>query len=75
MVNVYWKLEIIFSHEQENWTGVIEECTKAIDLNQRYVKALHRRAKAFDKIGKKENCLEGNSITWEAFSAFAVPCY
>ncbi|XP_076803678.1 mitochondrial import receptor subunit TOM70-like isoform X2 [Clavelina lepadiformis] len=42
----------------ENWEGVVKECSCAVALNQRYVKALHRRSKAFEKLGKKESCLE-----------------
>lgn len=30
----------------KKWSAVKDDCTKALELNPRYVKALHRRAKA-----------------------------
>uniref|UniRef100_H2YR21 Mitochondrial import receptor subunit TOM70 n=1 Tax=Ciona savignyi TaxID=51511 RepID=H2YR21_CIOSA len=42
----------------ELWEDVVVECSAAVKLNQGYVKALHRRSKAYEKLDKKENCLE-----------------
>uniref|UniRef100_F6R6J0 Mitochondrial import receptor subunit TOM70 n=1 Tax=Ciona intestinalis TaxID=7719 RepID=F6R6J0_CIOIN len=44
--------------KMERWGDVVYECTAAINLNQRYVKALHRRSKAYERLDQKENCLE-----------------
>ncbi|XP_078490268.1 mitochondrial import receptor subunit TOM70-like isoform X2 [Ciona intestinalis] len=44
--------------KMEHWGDVVYECTAAINLNQRYVKALHRRSKAYERLNQKENCLE-----------------
>eukprot|EP00794_Sanderia_malayensis_P011323 gene11323-12509_t len=38
--------------------NVIEDCSKAIELNPKYTKALARRAKTFETLGKKIDCLE-----------------
>ncbi|XP_077968022.1 mitochondrial import receptor subunit TOM70-like [Styela clava] len=47
------------AHEKlENWQAVIDECTKAIELNPRYVKALFRRSRALETLGRKSECLE-----------------
>lgn len=40
------------------WTKVIGDCTKALDLNQKYVKALQRRARAYEKNENYEKSLE-----------------
>ncbi|KAL3213295.1 hypothetical protein MRX96_035530 [Rhipicephalus microplus] len=42
----------------KNYTAVITDCTKAIDLNFQYVKALHRRAKAYEVVNELDKCLE-----------------
>lgn len=39
-----------------------QDCTKAVELNPKYVKALFRRAKAHEKLDNKKECLEGESI-------------
>lgn len=36
-----------------------QDCTKAVELNPKYVKALFRRAKAHEKLDNKKECLEG----------------
>lgn len=38
---------------------MISDTSKALDLNKNYVKALYRRAKAYEEIGELEKCLEG----------------
>ncbi|XP_037572842.2 mitochondrial import receptor subunit TOM70 isoform X4 [Dermacentor silvarum] len=42
----------------KNYTAVIADCTRAIDLNFQYVKALHRRAKAYEVVDELDKCLE-----------------
>lgn len=44
---------------QKNFQEVIEDCSKALELNSKYVKALFRRAKAFEMVQEKMKCLEG----------------
>jgi len=44
--------------KQENWPGVILECTEATKLHPRYTKAFLRRAKAHDKLSNLEQALE-----------------
>ncbi|XP_069060849.1 mitochondrial import receptor subunit TOM70 isoform X2 [Pleurodeles waltl] len=47
------------AYEQlQKWEDVIQDCTKAVELNPRYVKALFRRAKAHEKLDNKKQCLE-----------------
>ncbi|XP_069496091.1 mitochondrial import receptor subunit TOM70 [Ambystoma mexicanum] len=47
------------AYEQlQKWEDVIQDCTKAVGLNPRYVKALFRRAKALEKLDNKKQCLE-----------------
>ena len=46
---------------QMKWTEVVQDCSKAVDLNPRYVKALFRRAKALEKQDNKKECLEGET--------------
>uniref|UniRef100_A0A4X2L3Z3 Translocase of outer mitochondrial membrane 70 n=1 Tax=Vombatus ursinus TaxID=29139 RepID=A0A4X2L3Z3_VOMUR len=42
----------------QKWKEVAQDCTKAVELNPRYVKALFRRAKAHEKLDNKKECLE-----------------
>lgn len=42
----------------QKWKEVAEDCTKAVELNPKYVKALFRRAKAHEKLDNKKECLE-----------------
>ncbi|KAL1023423.1 hypothetical protein UPYG_G00040640 [Umbra pygmaea] len=37
---------------------VVQDCTHAVDLNPRYIKALFRRAKALERLDNKKECLE-----------------
>uniref|UniRef100_A0A8C4W3U1 Translocase of outer mitochondrial membrane 70 n=1 Tax=Gopherus evgoodei TaxID=1825980 RepID=A0A8C4W3U1_9SAUR len=47
------------AHEQlQKWKEVAQDCTKAVELNPKYVKALFRRAKAYEKLDNKKECLE-----------------
>uniref|UniRef100_A0AAR2ITC5 Mitochondrial import receptor subunit TOM70 n=1 Tax=Pygocentrus nattereri TaxID=42514 RepID=A0AAR2ITC5_PYGNA len=44
--------------QQAKWTEVVQDCSQAVEMNPRYVKALFRRAKALEKLDKKKECLE-----------------
>ncbi|NWX75961.1 TOM70 protein, partial [Alca torda] len=47
------------AYEQlQKYTEVAQDCTKAVELNPKYVKALFRRAKAHEKLDNKKECLE-----------------
>lgn len=50
---------MLFFCPQQKWTEVAQDCTKAVELNPKYVKALFRRAKAHEKLDNKKECLEG----------------
>jgi len=42
----------------KKWDAVEGDCTKAIELNPKYIKALHRRARAYENLKQLELCLE-----------------
>uniref|UniRef100_H3CZ92 Mitochondrial import receptor subunit TOM70 n=1 Tax=Tetraodon nigroviridis TaxID=99883 RepID=H3CZ92_TETNG len=44
--------------QQMKWTEVVQDCSQAVELNPRYIKALFRRAKALEKLDNKKECLE-----------------
>ncbi|XP_057698319.1 mitochondrial import receptor subunit TOM70 [Corythoichthys intestinalis] len=44
--------------QQMKWTEVVQDCSEAVKLNPRYIKALFRRAKALEKLDNKKECLE-----------------
>lgn len=47
------------AYEQlKRWDKVEDDCTKALELNAKYTKALHRRARAYENLKKLELCLE-----------------
>ena len=47
------------AYEQlKRWEKVEEDCTKAVALNSKYTKALHRRARAYENLKNLELCLE-----------------
>lgn len=43
---------------QKNYIAVKKDCTKALELNPKYAKALLRRARALEQIGDLEAALE-----------------
>uniref|UniRef100_A0A8C6MMD7 Translocase of outer mitochondrial membrane 70 homolog A (S. cerevisiae) n=1 Tax=Nothobranchius furzeri TaxID=105023 RepID=A0A8C6MMD7_NOTFU len=43
---------------EQQWTEVVQDCSQAVELNPRYIKALFRRAKALEKLDNKKECLE-----------------
>ncbi|XP_055500995.1 mitochondrial import receptor subunit TOM70 [Leucoraja erinacea] len=44
--------------QQLKWKEVVQDCSKAVELNPKYIKALYRRAKAYEKLDNKKECLE-----------------
>ncbi|CAB4005281.1 Mitochondrial import receptor subunit TOM70 [Paramuricea clavata] len=47
------------AHEQlKNYDDVISDCKQALQYNKRYTKAYLRRAKAYEKLDQKQNCLQ-----------------
>ena len=51
----------------EDWDAVIKDCTSALSLDKAYVKALTRRANAFERKGGLDNLFEslcGTSISF-----------
>ncbi|TVK90619.1 TBC1 domain family member 23 [Bagarius yarrelli] len=44
--------------QQSKWTEVVEDCSQAVEMNPRYVKALFRRARALERLDNKKECLE-----------------
>lgn len=47
------------------WTEVVQDCSQAVELNPRYIKALFRRAKALEKLDNQKECLEGTRPLFE----------
>lgn len=47
---------------QMKWTEVVQDCSEAVKLNPRYIKALFRRAKALERLDNKKECLEGETL-------------
>uniref|UniRef100_A0A3B4B9A8 Uncharacterized protein n=1 Tax=Periophthalmus magnuspinnatus TaxID=409849 RepID=A0A3B4B9A8_9GOBI len=55
------------AYEQlSKWTEVVQDCSKAVELNPRYIKALFRRAKALEKLDNKKEYVTAVCIL-EAF--------
>lgn len=52
------------------WTEVVQDCSQAVELNPRYVKALFRRAKALEKLDNKKECLEGKTLGFSSKTLF-----
>ena len=44
---------------QKNYAKVIDDCSKAIELNPKYIKCIQRRARAAETIENFELALEG----------------
>lgn len=54
---------------------MVQDCTQAVELNPRYVKALFRRAKALEKLDNKKECLEGETASKCSFNSLKLKCY
>lgn len=47
------------AYEQlKKWKNVSDDCTNALELNPKYIKALHRRARAYENLQELELCLQ-----------------
>eukprot|EP00094_Tigriopus_californicus_P012644 TCALIF_12222-PA protein Name:"Similar to TOMM70A Mitochondrial import receptor subunit TOM70 (Homo sapiens)" AED:0.21 eAED:0.21 QI:0/0.4/0.5/0.83/1/1/6/169/580 len=46
----------------ENWDAVFNDCTRALELNKRYLKAMDRRAKVLRKQVRKLQSADGESV-------------
>lgn len=52
------------AYEQlKKWSSVMEDCTSALKLNSKYIKALCRRARAYENLNQLELCLEDITAT------------
>ena len=51
-----------FPPQMSHHFSVVDNCTRALELNPRYVKALTRRLKAYENVGKKKDALMGENI-------------
>lgn len=57
-----WWADVLPCQTQMKWAEVVQDCSCAVDLNPRYIKALFRRAKAQEKLDNKKECLEGQQL-------------
>lgn len=53
---------------QMKWTDVVADCSQAVEMNPRYIKALFRRARALERLDNKKECLEGGNQYFCHFS-------
>lgn len=52
------------AYEQlKKWSSVRDDCSKALELNSKYVKALHRRARAYEHLNDFSSSLEDVTAT------------
>ena len=69
-VNNSRELAVLFqnraaAYEKLNlWEAVVADCSKAIQLDDRYIKAISRRARAYQKLGKKEQWVHDAGCAW-----------
>lgn len=54
----YYQNRAAAYEQQKNYEQVLADATKAIELNKKYSKAFMKRARAYEKLGKKEECLQ-----------------
>ncbi|KAF5294899.1 hypothetical protein FQR65_LT10697 [Abscondita terminalis] len=57
-LSTYYQNRAAAYEQLKKWSSVIADCTKALELNEKYEKALFRRAKAYEAIKDWENCLD-----------------
>ncbi|XP_050308004.1 mitochondrial import receptor subunit TOM70 [Anthonomus grandis grandis] len=57
-LSMYYQNRAAAYEQLKKWSAVIADCGKAIDLNQKYEKALYRRAKALEMTKDWENALD-----------------
>ncbi|KAL9964039.1 hypothetical protein ACROYT_G027613 [Oculina patagonica] len=54
----YYQNRAAAYEQQKNFEQVLADATKAIELNKKYSKAFMKRARAYEKLDKKEECLQ-----------------
>ncbi|GJQ74966.1 putative import receptor [Trypoxylus dichotomus] len=57
-LSIYYQNRAAAYEQLKKWSAVISDCTKALEYNERYEKALSRRAKAYEITKDWENCLD-----------------
>lgn len=57
-LSTFYQNRAAANEQLQNWSAVVSDCTSAIELNPKYSKALHRRAKAYEALDRKRDCLE-----------------
>lgn len=63
------------SHLQGKHEETIKECTKALELNPTYIKALVRRAEAHEKLEHFEEAITGKHRVVKLYYDYAVQCH
>ena len=54
-------LKLMLMYIQEKYEDTIRECTKALELNPKYMKALVKRGEAYEKCEKLEEAIVGKT--------------
>lgn len=54
----YYQNRAAAHEQQKNYEQVLADATKAIELNKKYSKAFMKRARAYEKLDRKEECLQ-----------------
>ncbi|XP_066257238.1 mitochondrial import receptor subunit TOM70 [Euwallacea similis] len=57
-LSTYYQNRAAAYEQLKKWSAVISDCQKAIELNNKYEKALYRRAKAYEMLKDYENALD-----------------
>ncbi|XP_071500354.1 mitochondrial import receptor subunit TOM70-like [Diadema antillarum] len=57
-IATFYQNKAAAQEQMKNYAQVVDDCNQALQLNNRYVKALFRRAKAFEMMNQKIQCLE-----------------
>jgi len=60
---------------QKKYANVVDDCTKALEHNNRYIKALFRRAKAAEVTSNLMQCLEGDFTDIFNFISVLFSCF
>jgi len=57
-ISTFFQNKAAACEQLKQWKEVVENSSKAIDLNPKYTKALARRARAYEALDEKRSCLE-----------------
>ncbi|XP_063959836.1 mitochondrial import receptor subunit TOM70-like isoform X1 [Lytechinus pictus] len=57
-LSTFYQNKAAANEQMKNHAQVVADCNNALELNSRYVKALFRRAKAFEMMNERMKCLE-----------------